>query len=281
MAGERGKRAWRRWRPGSIQLSRWEKWATIVGTLIAAIALVVTLVNADGGDSATPEPPSPQSPRLQRVGLVVSEDDRSGRKPALEVLLHNVGTGRSVVSEAKIEVLHVYRLPLCFTQGDLPLSNHYGAQLSTDAKSGEVVETPLHQQLGADEADRFDIALGLNGDEEDDNGTLPGLYLFELDVSLVHDDEQRPLRIGRALVSLPGRPFSGVYYWTRETPYFLRKYTFTGDPTVEEAWGKQMSCWRANTAALRRALSGSAVRSPELDSVGSEIVTPTFAALEK
>lgn len=281
MARRRERRSRWRWRLESDRLSRWANWATIIALPIALAGAVIAVIAVDWGGSAAPAP-APASSRLQGVDLAV----RNGlppQKAGLEVLLHNAGTQRSVVSGAQIEILHVDPLPLCFTQGELPLSSRYGTQLSTGAKPGEVVEVPLHQQLGADGADRFAIALGLTDKEEGGNGELSGMYLFELDVSLMHDTERRPLHLSEALVSLPELPLgSGMYVWTPDTARFLAtSYLHAEGLSAEEAWGQQMPCWRANTNTLRRALSSSAARSPQLEALGREIVTPTYAALEK
>jgi hypothetical protein len=280
---DRGKKSWWRWQLGSERRSRWADWATIVGAPLALAAVVVAVITAvlGGSGGGAPPAPGPSSPDLQGISLVVRNDVDSDRKPGLEVLLDNAGMGRSVISGATVEVLRMDPLPLCFTQGELPLGGHYGAQLSTEAEPGEVVEVPLHQQLAADEADRFLIALGLTGDEEGDGGELPGLYLFELDVSLTHDGAPRPLHLGRALVSLPAPPYRSTYFWGDDTARFLRTYLHSDGLSEREFWAVPMRCWTANTEALRRGLSGSAARSPQLAAIGAELVTPTFAALEK
>lgn len=277
MASSDGKKSRWRWQLKSERLSRWANWATIVAVPIAVLALVVTLLSAGGNGSATPDPGGASSASLQQVGLAVRNDVSLDEMQGLEVLLHNAGGQRSVVSGARIEILRVDPLPLCFSQGDLQLSGHYDAQLSTDAEPGDVVEVPLHQQLGSDEADRFEIALGLSGEEESSSSDL---YLFELDVSLEHDGAQPPVGLGRALVSLPMLPPPGAYYWARDTGSSLKRYMISGNASVQETWGPPMSCWLANTETLRRVLAGSAARSPQMDAIGSDIVTPTFAALE-
>jgi hypothetical protein len=269
-----------RWRLGSERLSRWANWATVLTGAIVLVGTLGAILPIDLGGGDEPAPPPSQAANLQDVDLLV-RNDLQPTPPALELLLHNAGRGRSVVSGARIEVLRVDPLPLCFAQGELPLSGHYGAQLSTEAKPGEVVEVPLHQQLGTDEADRFEIVLGLTSEEESSSGELPGLYLFELDVSLEHDGAQPPLRLGRALVSLPALPPSGAYYWARDTASSLKQYLISGDAPVQEIWGPPMPCWRANTEVLRQGLAGPAARSPQMDALSSEIVTPTFAALEE
>jgi hypothetical protein len=68
---------------------------------------------------------------------------------------------------------------------------------------GGAVEVPIDHQLGPDEADRFAFRLKAEGGE----GRHVGQDLFfELDVSVRHDNDPKPLRVGRVLVALPGTP---------------------------------------------------------------------------
>ncbi len=279
---------WRRWRLGDERRSRWSEWAQIIGLLvgIAALAATIYAIASSRGNGSEASVRNPREAGLRSVGLTVN-NNATGRQQGqgIELLLQNTGTGRSVVSEAQIEVKRLDRLPLCFTQGELPLSERYGALLPSDARPGEVVKAPLHQQLAADRADRFELALGLDPDpaELDVEGKLPGVYLFELDVSVSSDGKERPLEVGKALVSLPELPTPfGVYLWSPSTPRFLA--TNFGNPdgrSAEELWSAYMPCWRKNTAALRRALAQLAARSPSMEALGREIVTPSYAAIEK
>lgn len=258
-------------------LGRAAAWATILGTAIALVALLVSQIG--GGDSVSTAGSSP-GPHLQGDGLEV-RNDLSSHPQKLEVLLDNAGGKRSVVSGARIEIVSVDLLRPCFSQGDLPAGGRYGLRLPIEAKAGETIEVPLHQQLAADEAERLEISLGLGEQGRERGGMLSGMYLFELNVSLLHDGQPQPLPIDRALVALPGLPNPGEYFWTSDSPHFLDEYIIGSDLSPREFWAAPMRCWRANTAALERVLSGAAKRSPQMAALASEIVAPNFAALQK
>ena len=254
-------------------LSHLVAWATIVSAVVAVAVAANDFLSSESEDGA---PSSSVSPRLRPAGLNVINSDAS-QKPTLDVLLHNEGGQRSIISGAKFEVLGVDALPYCFTQGDLPVSGRYGAQLSTDSKEGDAVEVQLHQQLAADAADRFQVSLSLEGEAKG------SLYLFELGVSVLHDGKQDPTPVGRALVSLPQVPFGSVYYLAEDTIGYLRQYTRTyieyDDGPTGELWAEPLACWLKNAKAIRAGLAGPAERSPEMAAVGPEIITASLAEL--
>lgn len=206
--------------------------------------------------------------------------DNVGSYPShsrLEVILHNTGGRLAVVNRAQVTILKVQALPLCFTQGDLPVSNTYGVLLSASAQPGDVVTIPLHQQLRADEADRFGISLGV---ESGDGKSLQGVYLFEIEVSLQSDEPEGSLNVGRVLVALPDALIAPVYYLAEGSAEMLNQYYNADGEPAREAWAGPMPCWRSNAAVLRRILAGPAIRSHELEEVEESMVNPTFAAFE-
>ncbi len=198
-------------------------------------------------------------------------------RPALEIIVNNGGAGTSVVSRVQLEVRHVYALPLCYTQGDFPLSERYGATLSVDAEPGDVVDVPVHQRLAPGEPDRFKIELGVAGEEG--KGELPGYYLFDLDASLVHDGASRSLPMGHALVSLPGLPFKPVYYLAEGDFRDVDETYNASGKSPRVVWAGPFKCWRRNAEALKMAGSTDAARSPELQESIEIADPPTFAEL--
>ncbi len=244
-------------------------WVDKVGLLIALASVVVAIIALGGGSGSHGKGHS----QLNLVDLnvrAVAENRR--RYSRLEITLHNTGDQLVVIDGARFEIRRVYALPRCTTQGDLALSNDYGVSLPVDAKPGEAVEAPLHQQVGPDEADRFGITLSTSREQA-------VVYLFEVEASLANDGSRSPLPLGRVLVSLPERPGPGEYYWDEKTVELLVNWYDPGGE-AHALWREAMPCWKSNTAVLRRALAGSAVRTPELDALAGELVTPTFAALE-
>jgi hypothetical protein len=151
----------------------------------------------------------------------------------------------------------------------------YGLQIPADSNAGDVLELPLHQELGPDEADRFAIALSTKP-----LPTEPGsVYLFELTLSLRNDGPNSDLAAGRALIALPELPTVGEYYWGTGTAEMLRTWSKSEHFSARQMWGESMPCWRTNTHVLRRALSVEAVRSSNLNQIAAELATPSFAAI--
>lgn len=122
-------------------------------------------------------------------------------KPRIEIRLHNQGTSRAVLTSARFVVRRFSDFPVCGQGAGLFVSARYDAMLPD--KAGAVVEVPIDQQLGPDEADRF--AFRLSAQHYDP--TYLGHYLFyELDVSVRHDNAPKPLDVGRVAIAIPGAP---------------------------------------------------------------------------
>ncbi|MGE5280939.1 MAG: hypothetical protein ACM3N0_01205 [Chloroflexota bacterium] len=252
----------------------WPGLATLAALALAAGAWLLPRL---ASDQSLPSSLMP-SAHMALVDTVVK--DNVGSYPShsrLEVILHNTGGRLAVVNRAQVTILKVQALPLCFTQGDLPVSNTYGVLLSASAQPGDVVTIPLHQQLRADEADRFGISLGV---ESGDGKSLQGVYLFEIEVSLQSDEPEGSLNVGRVLVALPDALIAPVYYLAEGSAEMLNQYYNADGEPAREAWAGPMPCWRSNAAVLRRILAGPAIRSHELEEVEESMVNPTFAAFE-
>lgn len=264
-------------------------WATIISVPVGVLtAIAIALLS--GGSTPTSAEGSRES-QLERIDLIA----RNGplpQRPALELFVRNSGRGTAVISRAEIAVLRVYPLPLCFTQGALPVSESYGVQLPPDAEPGETIEAPLHQQVGTNEADRFKIRFSVDPDRIRDygvaakelsareaDGQLPGFYVFEIAVTLVHDGEGAPLEMGTALVSLPGLPVGGEYL-LEEGEFKKVTETFPTSHPLQEVWGEPMSCWRANGQNAIRARESDATRSPQLDEILSAASIPSWSEVE-
>ena len=276
--------------PGTPErLQRSANWAGIVSAFLGAVALLLAyLALHQGGGDAVPTA-DPRHSQLETVDLI-AKNGPPPHEPALELIVKNSG-GTSVITRARIEVRRVFLLPLCFTQGSLPVSERYGVRLPPDAEPGELIEVPLHQQVGTNRADRFAIRLGIDTNRaapvgaaaeelgmKAGDGQLPGLYLFEVGVSLVHDGGVEPLEMGTALVALPELPL-GPEYLLEEGGFKQVTDTFlTEDP--QATWREPMACWRANAQIAARARESGATRSPELEKVLSAAVIPRWSEAE-
>lgn len=270
----------------------WTDWATIVGVPIglATIVLAALALSGGGGDSPT----TSSRAHVKPVDLVVHNGVYADNPPRLEIILHNTGAKRAVVSRANIEIRRVGLLRQCFSQGELPLSTTYAATLPANAAVGDVVQAPLHEQLGDDEADRFAIELGVRADPASSSysmggrQSLAGLYLFEIAISMVSDEGAQPLSVGRALVSLPSAPEPVGFYWDHASLGSLKQYSLTEARSREELgdslppWPSPYTkkCWLSNTRTLRSMLSSQTKRSPTLEVIGTSIITPDMSLLE-
>jgi hypothetical protein len=255
-------------------------WATIV-SLPVGVLTAIAIALFSGGSTPTAAEGS-REPQLERIDLI-ARNGLPPHKPAVELLVHNGGRGRAVISRAKIEILRVYPLPLCFTQGELPISERYGTEIPADAEAGDVIEVPLHQQIGRDGADRFQIQVGVSSIEPD--GELPGLFLFELSVSLVHDGESDPLQMGNALIAAPELPYTTQYLLRKgEFPEVVATYApaseYVSPVPPRKLWATQMPCWQANGRTALQARDSQAAMSPQLRENLDSAGIPSFAELE-
>jgi hypothetical protein len=267
--------------------------AQVVGIVVGVLTILgifFGVPDLGGGEKHVGVASVPSDPRLERVDLIAHNGPRLERidpitpkglsgKPAVEVIVRNGGAGRAVISRAEIKILRMYSLPLCWTQGSLPVSEIYGAQLPVDAKPGDVVEVPLHQQVGPNQADRFEIGVSAIGEVLEGKSELSGLYLFEFEVSLAHDGEETALPIGTALLSLPEVPLSSEFLLLNGLAEVNREFNWEGRP-VREVWTDQMPCWQANARTAIGAAESRATMSPTLRQILDAVFVPTFAEAE-
>jgi hypothetical protein len=268
------REAKKRQEEADARLSRGANWAAIVSAVLGAAAVAAAYLAFFKGDDPVPAA-APRAAGLERVDLI-ARNGLPPHKPGLELLVHNGGRGRSVVSRARIEVLKVYPMPLCFTQGELPVSGRYGVRLPEDSQPGDVVEAPIHQQVPPDGADRFVVDLGV-APADPGGDSLDGLYLFEVEVSLVHDGGSSPLPMGKALVSLEELPFTAEYVLRKGQ--FSRMEREYGSPPPE-TWATPLICWQANGRTLLRAASSEATRSRQLQTIMEVVTVPSLSEIE-
>lgn len=248
-------------------------WATILGVPIGIAAVVLAFLALQGDNGSRPGGASASAaalPKLRLVDLIV-HNDWNDTEPSLDLMVRNAGTGSAAVSRALIEIRRVEPLPLCFTQGDLPSSERYGAELPVDANPGTVIEAPLHQQIAPGGVDRFQIGLSAVGGEP---GEEPGVHIFEVSVALQHDGSSQPLEMGSALASLPSPPSAVVYYLAAgELAEVSNAYNI---PDPRTGWAEVMPCWQANGRTLADLSKSAATRSGDLEEALSRAVEPSY-----
>jgi hypothetical protein len=192
------------------------------------------------------------------------------------VTLHNIGQRLIVVDGAEVEVQRVFKLRRCASQGDIVLSHVYGLFLPADARQGQKFRTPLHQQVGPDEADRFRIELSTKLPEADQTS----VYLFEIAVRLRDDSSSTALSLGKAVIGLPELPTPGEYYWNSSTPKVLEELVASSPDYVRYLQHVAIPCWLSNAASLRSADRGTGVVSGDFKGVVKELMRPSMEALE-
>lgn len=199
----------------------------IVGPiLILLVGAGITALTRGGGET--------KAPRVQALRLLVinppddfesapAHDPATGgtavgsrqaerAKPRVDVRLHNVGTRRSVLTSARFVITRHARIGVCGVGAELPSSASYDVMLPARPRRGQVIEVPINQQLGPDEADRFSFRLGTEEAYKADLGTT---VIYEMDVSILHDTAPQPLKVGAVVVAVPAAPTR----WPQPPPY--------------------------------------------------------------
>jgi hypothetical protein len=244
---------------------------TAVATLLAAVGglLGVWL----GGDDERPES---GKANVAPVRIAVRNTENFEKPQQVEVTLHNRGTRRAVLTNATLRVRDAVRLPLCFTQGYLAISQSYQARVPRDVKRGDSIDVPINQQLGADEADRFAFSLGVPEEAEERRkpGATPHIYVLGMDILVREGAGAAPTKIGSVVIALPNVPSETEFYWGR----FLAEKTVDeltelfGTPGFET--DQVFACWRDNSVNLKRVLARPGNRSRELAATGASVEIP-------
>jgi hypothetical protein len=161
---------------------------------------------------AAPRSAGPLQVHNPPVGAeVVADAARQSKSsmPLVDVLLHNTGTRRTVISQARFVVRGFGRLSDCrppAVGARLTESARYDVLLPVSPRVGASVSASVSQELAPDEADRFGFRFGNAASNPDD----PGAYVYLLDVQLLHDNIGAPLDLGDVLLALPGTPAADV-----------------------------------------------------------------------
>jgi hypothetical protein len=271
------------------------QWVGVISVLVTVITGVVTLVHpgttpSDAGQthltqpspspsvSPSPEPVPTPTPTLaaslQVVGPMrvhnptvqaeqVGEAVRQSREsmPTIEVALLNTAEQRVVLTTARFIVLGYGLLEVCAEGLGAPLeiSATYDVVLPLDPPGNFVVDVPISQQLGGDEADRVAFRLG----NPRLGPTVPTGYLFLLQVQLLYGPDQSVVDAGEALVSLPGTPSAG---WVGRGE--LIDGEFSPGLNVDE------DCVWRNSGLLADMISGDVAVAPELVQLAADLASP-------
>ena len=231
------------------------------GILITIIPIVVTAIVADLNNWLT-NPASPPSPKIE-LDYAKYTPPRYAETPyKIDTELRNTGNQLAVITALRIQVQQALKLPICFTQGNLPISGNVTANIGADTKPGKVITVPVHQQVGPDGADRF--AVNIRGPQSEDET----VYMYRVRLTLLYDTGITPaVQVGELLMAFPFTP-SNQYFWTRaDVDNNGSRMSYMG-PEVP----KIRSCMISNSRKLQRFLALDGER-PGLGAINTTIST--------
>jgi hypothetical protein len=234
------------------------EWKLSIIAMPLVLAIISGVVVPRVNDLLTPHGAS-----LKVIDTVVSNGTDWEKSPRIEVIIHNTGSQRSIIKRALFKIRGFASLPVCAIEGELLVSKTYDITLPTNPGSDEAtVGKPVSQQLGPDEADRFAFSLAVPP-----SAGTPTVYLYQLEVEFLHDEDSTPLEAGNVIVALPGAPGQhGYEFWSKS---YLSLYPGAYKYLPDEA--RVHSCLDSNTAKLRKMLSLDGVRSDELSNLPSDL----------
>lgn len=187
--------------------SKWRSKLT-AGILIPIILIIVTAIIGDLNHWLTGTSPSP-SPQIEVDYTSYTPPQYAATPYKIDTELRNTGNELAIITALRIQVQQTLKLPICFSQGDLPATGSFVINIKAGAKPGNVITVPVHQQIGPDEADRFIVEL--NGPQAQ-NETI---YMYRVRLSLLYDTANTPaIPVGELLMAFPVSP-DNEYFWTR------------------------------------------------------------------
>jgi hypothetical protein len=211
------RRGWKRFLPK-------DPWTVVIGPIIVVlVGAGVTLLVSSGGSSSEAKktdlqalPPVVQNPRRENesAGKVRSGPAKGAEafrqtnasKPRVEIRLHNLGTQRADLTSARFTIRRFATIRPCGQGAAVVVSAQYDVTLPE--RAGATVEVPIRQELGADEVDDFAFRIT---SRNYDRQHAADVLVYELDVSVMHDNSPDPLPVGRVVVAIPGAPDVGGF----------------------------------------------------------------------
>jgi hypothetical protein len=200
------------------------------------------------------------TPQLEVDSLQFNPSPYATSPMKLEIELRNTGNQLAIVTYLQLRIAQFKAMPICFTQGDLPVTGDSTVNMPANAVPGQNISVAVHQQVAPDSADRFDINLKgpLRQDET--------IFLYRVNLSLLYDTSQTiPIKLGEAMLSLPNVP-NNEYYWTKQdAANHGTRMSFMGTQVP-----RLRSCMIANSKFLQSFLANPGYK-PGMNSISSDL----------
>jgi hypothetical protein len=204
-------------------------------------------------------------PRIEIDSMTVRSSEPF-RPFGINFQLRNTGSQLAVITAVDLHVEEFLKLPICGSQGYLPVSHHYPANMPLSTAPGKVVRIPISEQVGPDAADRFEISLRLPPSRSVQMNAA--IRLYRVRVGLIYDNLATPVEAGVVIVSLPLEP-NIQYAWTRslQKRHGSQLYFYAAE------FQRLNRCMVANSKKLAALLSLPGQEGAGLSSFRSQIAT--------
>jgi hypothetical protein len=252
----------------ALRLSSRRRITTGAGVALLLAACTVLVFSPPTSVPAAPKP---------RSSLALSQFDITGGTSGpvmLDVTVHNLGRRRAVLTGVRMKIRDFLYLPECYTAGTVEPSKPYPLTLPDNPTSGAVMTIPLHEEVGADQVDRFTVDLhGPSRTAAGPRGRYPlgGTFLYRFGAALTAD-VQKNLSLGTAIAATPLDPYPSGQVWNPDDPQRVAKWKqdIAGSSSIDLStpdMQASMRCLDTNSRALKALLARPGRRSDSLDHV--------------
>ena len=249
--------------PGSQQPSETtggghgKKWTLLNSAFAVAIIGLIGALASVFIPHFLDKPPARAAPKLEVDSVTVdTPPSRHYLKPTnVFFKIRNTGNQLAIITGVTLRIERSAQLPICFSQGNLPVTGHpYPGTLPLKPSNGYVTRIPVSQQIGPDQADQFEVQLRPSNDVP--SGTIT---LYDVAASINYDKQSTPpLDAGKLTLSMPLVPNNQEYFWTGSTQ--LIALMGSEVPSISR-------CMIRESKLIRSFLTGQSARSSELSSL--------------
>ncbi|GIF49334.1 hypothetical protein Afe04nite_38730 [Asanoa ferruginea] len=196
---------------------------------------------------------------MEIVDLAVED---VGSAAVLDISVQNRGTARVVSRRASIRVERFTQIRVCNTQGELEVTGEYDLSLPSPADVGYTASKKLNQQVGADEADRFQVRL-----QNKDQKKPHTVSFYGLDVTIETNGSPPSIHAGKAMVALPLVPSNTDAGWYWSSRFVREPLDWLGPQQAAVE-----ACMHGNSRAMQEFLTGPGVLSEALLNLRSDLL---------